>query len=539
MGMGRPTAGMLVCLLLAGCGGTRGPGPARPDTATDPASPPVGVAAATVPSLPAASHAAPVDPASAATPSPTRSHWQSPGDGAPRIGAIQHGTMIWEEPVRDRQRLAIGRIRIGTTVKLKTGEPLAGQGCFGSWFEIEPFGYVCEDETTTRDFSTPYWRALASLAPHDGPLPYRYAYSMGAPMYHRLPTAEEQHKNEYWTYPKKRAFRALGTWAKTHEKLVVKDTDEGLIRPSDPVPEFFLGHESIPGSPYKSRAPKAKELPAGSGVAYAKAFEAAGRTWLLTPELLLVPADRVFAYAPSTFHGVELDDETRLPLAWIRGDAEPCRSGSTLEPTSERWPNKTHVLLTGARQRRADRTFWETREHDCWIEEHDGTAIVRPVDRLPGNLGGDERWIDARILTGYAVAYIGLKPVWTSLWSGGKGGVPVHGNDPKQFATTEVGIFTFQWKEKVATMSPDPGEPTVFWFADVPHVQYVRAPLALHVAYWHESFGQLMSAECLNFSPRDGEWLHAFTDPPLPPGWNAVRGSKLTGRASRIVIRPQ
>jgi hypothetical protein len=274
-------------------------------------------------------------------------------------------------------------------------------------------------------------------------------------------------------------------------------------------------------------------------VAYAKAFQAAGRTWLLTPELLLVPADRVFAYAPSEFHGVELGGDVELPLAWIRSSGEPCRTANTFETTAKTWTNQAHVGLTGQRVRRDGRAFWETRDDGCWIEEHDGTAMVEAVRQLPGNIGPDERWIDARILTGYAVAYLGLKPVWTTLWSGGKGGVPVRGNDPRKYATTEVGIFTFQWKEKVATMSPDAGEPTVFWFADVPHVQYVRAPLALHVAYWHGSYGHLMSAECLNFSPLDGEWLHEFTEPRLPPGWNAVRGSPLTGRASRIVIRPR
>lgn len=523
------TATSLVLVLAAvGCAGA----------SPSPSGSPRDATAATAVPAPSARGDAPAAGASGSQPA-AAPHWQAAGDGAPRIGSIKHSTMIWEEPIRGSGRLAIGRIRIGTTVKLKTGEGIAGQGCFGKWYAIEPFGYVCEDDTTTRDFTTPYWKALASLTPAMGPLPYRYAYSMGAPMYHRVPTPEEQHLNEHWTYPKERVFTPLGVWAHSHEKLVLKDAEAGLVRPTDEVPEFFRGHEPIPGSPYKSRAPKAKEVPAGTGLAYAKAFAAAGRTWLLTPELLLVPADRVFAYAPSTFQGVELEGEVRLPLAWIRGESEPCRSAPGYTAQKKRWANKTYVLLTGAQATADKHTYWETRQEGCWIEEHAGTAIVRAVEKLPGNLAADERWIDARILTGYAVAYIGLTPVWTTLWSGGKGGVPVAGNDPKKHATTEVGIFTFQWKEKVATMSPDAGEPTVFWFADVPHIQYVRAPLALHVAYWHESFGQLMSAECLNFSPRDGEWLHSFTEPALPPGWNAVRGSKLTGRASRIVIRPE
>lgn len=66
-------------------------------------------------------------------------------------------------------------------------------------------------------------------------------------------------------------------------------------------------------------------------------------------------------------------------------------------------------------------------------------------------------------------------------------------------------------------MSPDPCAPTVFWIADAPNIQYVKAPMALHVSYWHNN---------------------GVTRPTLPPGWNAVRPSKLTGPASRIVIRP-
>ncbi len=513
----------------------------RPGGGAAPASPPATAAAASAaspsPAAPAAASAA-VTSASAPVPS---SHWESPADGAPRIGSVKHSTFVWAEPLRARDRLAIGRLRLGTTVRLKTGRPVPGSGCHGDWFEIEPFGFVCADDTTTRDFSTPYWQALADVAPADGPFPYRYAFSTGAPMYHRVPTEREQHLNEHWSYGPVRTFRPLGRWSEGHEALVIKDPAQP-IEPTDPLPAYLADHATIPGSPYRSRAPKAQELPAGSGVAYARAFAAAGRTWLLTPELLLVPADRVFPYARSSFHGVELDGEVRLPLAWVRSAGEPRLArgaDGTFAPAGPPFGERTPVPLTGQRARQGKHDFWETREPGVWLEERDGAVVVEAVTRLPGNLDPDERWLDARILTGYAVAYVGLEPKWTTLWSPGKGGVPVAGNDPIKFATTSVGIFTFQWKEKVATMSPDPGTPTVFWFADVPHIQYVQGPLALHVTYWHERFGWPMSAECMNFSPLDGEWLHRFTEPPLPPGWNAVRGSALTGRASRVVIRPR
>src|SRR5690606_18206594 len=144
-----------------------------------------------------------------------------------------------------------------------------------------------------------------------------------------------------------RTFRHLGKWASTHEVLVDQTR---AIEASDPQPAFFSGHAPIPGSPWNPANPKVKVLPAGSGVAYAKAFRAAGRVWLLTPDLLLVPADRVFAYHRSSFRGVELGGDRKLPMAWVRaaqGAARYRLVGRTWSATAERWPNKTPVWLTG------------------------------------------------------------------------------------------------------------------------------------------------------------------------------------------------
>jgi lipoprotein-anchoring transpeptidase ErfK/SrfK len=116
--------------------------------------------------------------------------------------------------------------------------------------------------------------------------------------------------------------------------------------------------------------------------------------------------------------------------------------------------------------------------------------------------------------------------------------VPIKGNDPVKYSTTQVGIFPVQWKDRVATLSPDKGAATSFWFADVPHIQYVLAPMAVHVAYWHGDFGNPRSAECLNVSSRDGEWLFNWTLPAVPEGWGAVRPSAAMGPSTRFVIRP-
>jgi hypothetical protein len=156
--------------------------------------------------------------------------------------------------------------------------------------------------------------------------------------------------------------------------------------------------------------------------------------------------------------------------------------------------------------------------------------------KLPRAIKPGQKWIDAHINPGTMTAYVGIEPVYATLFSPGKGGAAVAGFDPTKYATTETGVFFFEWKEHVATMSNEKGEPKVLWFSDVPHIQYLRAPLAMHVAYWHEDFSNKKSAECLNLSPRDGRWMFDFTEPQLPTGWGAIRPGGGNGKSTPIMV---
>ena len=72
----------------------------------------------------------------------------------------------------------------------------------------------------------------------------------------------------------------------------------------------------------------------------------------------------------------------------------------------------------------------------------------------------------------------------------------------------------------------------------MPHTQYFNPPFALHGAYWHESFGEPMSAGCVNVSPLDAKWLFDWTDPQVPPGWQGATGAgaPANGGATVVVI---
>lgn len=534
-------------LALVACAGT----PAEPTPGRG--EPPV--ATASLSAEPAASAAA--EPGASAAPASTsvadapppkkkdaRPPWELDKEGA-RIGSESFRTWIWAETNRSRNHLAIGAVRVGTTVKLKSKDPVQGSGCNGKWYAVEPRGFICTDETTTFDFDTDYWKGMASLRPGEGPYPYKYAFSFGAPMYSRIPTPEEQKSAEY-DMGKTMRFQTLGKWSEGHERLVTTDPKEFFKDDGQGVPWWYHGTEGVKGSPWNPAQPKVKIIPAGSGFAYARAFEAQGRLWLLTPDLFLVPADRVWPYKESDFQGIELDDKHNLPLAWIKaadGIPKLKRDGESFVATGDKYPGRKAIFLTGKSEKIKKTTYWEVDDgtwvaDDASITATDDVAVVMPKTDLKYNLRDDEKWLEASILGGTMTAFVGKKAVYTTMWSPGLGGVPVKGNNPKKFATTETGIFPIQWKDAVETMSPDKGAPTVFWFADVPWIQYVHPPMAMHVSYWHENFGYPMSAECLNTSARDGQWIFNFTDPPLPEGWGSVGAGSVNGPSTRILITP-
>ncbi len=153
-------------------------------------------------------------------------------DGTPRIGALGPHTWIYRKASRDG--LAIGKMRPGTSVRLKSKDPIDGLDCKAKWYAIEPRGFICADNTATLNLADPYYKALAFSAPSKGTFPYRYAHSNGSPMYSRVPTQEEWEKEERGFGPVNH-HGTLGAWAKGHEELIIDDpivADETKCRTS-------------------------------------------------------------------------------------------------------------------------------------------------------------------------------------------------------------------------------------------------------------------------------------------------------------------
>lgn len=522
----RPLRLLALASLVASCATQKAalaPTVARADVA--PTEPPAELPGAELPSDTAATdEAAPAPP-----PAPAKA------PSGPRIGSIKYITWVFAAPSHDARK--IGYLREGSSVALAGPDAVPGQGCRGGWYAVAPFGFVCNDSSTVRDLADPLFAALASPGQRDDVLPFRYAFSTGAPMYGKLPTEAEQRKAE--GDPEKRPKpQKLGAWSSGHEELA----DAPPIVGTDPIPALFKDGKTTPVHWGTDTRVVRKWIPNGSMLAFTHAFQANGRTWLLSPDLTLVPADRVRPFRTSTFHGTALGGEVKLPLAWARRDAITRwkKGEGGFEALPDKLPPRTFVRLGEGRVEDGRRVFLETLESGVFVLESEA-AIARARDKLPFGVKEGEKWLEVHIRAGTLVAYVGDKPVYATLVSPGAGGVgPWNGTNDElvKLSATPLGNYRIVWKTRAAAMSPEKGEPTKFWIADVPWTQYFRAPFAIHTAYWHEDFGMPKSAGCINVSPEDGRMLFGWTDPALPADWQGAGPSKEGGLGTPLVVLP-
>jgi len=452
-----------------------------------------------------------------------------------RLTSIASKTWIWPRPAASGRFL--GYMRIGQTVALRSSEPVPGRGCPRGFYRVEPRGYVCHDRTVALDGALSsaagaFLRANEHTTPRAGAFSYEYALSNGAPMYKRVPTAREQRRHE-WRYGKAGAWVPLPKFQRGHEQLVL-DTP---IQASDPLPSFLEAGGSARG---RSFGLLRRSIPHGSMLSFTRAFDVGGRTFLLSTDLTVVPADRVRRFRHSQFHGVTLDDALAQPIAFFRKKPRPRYRlrGETLEPTGDTWAPRSHVRLSGKTREQGDALFHQLAGTPNLYAADDDVTLVRRRAKRPFGVTPGEKWMLISITRGTLVAYEDDKPVFATLISPGQGGLPRRGGDAVKDSTTPLGSYRITFKDRAATMSPEFGENRSFWIADVPFTQYFAPPFALHAAYWHESFGEYMSGGCINASPRDAKWLFDWSDPQVPRGWQGATGAgaKANGGATWIVV---
>ncbi len=305
-----PARTVLAAFALAACAAHPSPPPPPPPPAPAP--------------VPAPAPA----PVSAPAPAPV------PVPAPPRLTSLTR-TWIYARPKAD-ERAYLGYVRMGASVALRSAEPVPGAGCPGGFYLVQPRGYVCNDDTVTLAPSPRFTAIASAAAPSPGPLPYRYAISDGAPMYTRIPTPDEQANAERILGPASIRARPR-KHRSTYEDLAANDP----IDPEGPAPAFLLDGE-------RGADPVREMIPKGSMLSFTHAYTTAGRTFLLTADHALVPADRVRLFRKSAFHGTALGGKVTLPIAWPRRGERPKYARMPMgdvQKTGEAWPARLPIPL--------------------------------------------------------------------------------------------------------------------------------------------------------------------------------------------------
>lgn len=484
---------------------------------------------------PSSSAAGTTPPASAAGATPPAS---AAAEGA-RI--YSKARFAWISPGPYPTRGWSGYLGLGGSVALRGGSVEAartpGEGC-DAWYAIEPRGYVCAGASAAVDPNDPVVVALRPHAPRvDSPWPYDYAESTGAPRYPQLPSAKEQRRAE-WDLEEHLANIAKVRAAEGAGEEAIREIDEALVgvdlKPAGvAAPALF---------PFGGLVREGRDrIVNGSTVAFTRAFDAQDRTWVVTSDQAYMPKDRLKPYPRSSFQGVWLKDGRSLPLAFFRKTDRPKYqrgAGGRFEPTGASFARLASVGLTGRAEAEDGERFLETQEPGVYVRADD-TVVIEAAKSSPLEGEADpssppRKWIEVSVLGGWFVAYEELTPVFATLISPGRGGVPRQGIPAIETAATPTGRFRIDGKFVTATMVSSTNDKIVH--SEVQFVQNFSGPHALHGAYWHDAWGEPKSGGCVNLSPIDAKQMFAWTDPPVPEGWHGLRASRDAGRSTVVLI---
>ena len=229
----------------------------------------------------------------------------------------------------------------------------------------------------------------------------------------------------------------------------------------------------------------------------------------------LIEPHAVAPSSPSSFHGTVVEGG-KLEVAWTRRAA-----GVSAKPGSRATRTLPARVQVAIRESSSDRRFVRIGESE-WVARTE-LRIPVPAEALPPNVGESERWFDVDLDDQLLVAYEGLRPVYATLVSTGR---PAHATPP---ALGRVVV-----KHRTTTMINSTADES-YSVADVPWTMFYEHTLALHGTYWHDAFGTVRSHGCVNLAPRDARILFDWSEPVVPPGWNAVYTTPSIGPKGSLV----
>ncbi len=427
-----------------------------------------------------------------------------------RVASVAWRTWIYTDT--GKQRTRYGYLRAGAVVDAR-GPGIVNDGCDGGWYRVNPRGFVCIGLGASLKLDDPVALASVNRPIRGQSAPYLYALSNETPplLYFKLPSKAQMNESE--------GYDVSGRAANFRERMRATGARSPLVSLEGP-PDFLAQGQKL-DKPYGVKSPLRYLVHAGpasvdSGFAIAKTFLWQERAFGLTTELDVIALDRVKLVEPSEFHGLELLTGEALPVAFVKDRQVPeYGSGPQGMPVGiGSFAFRQGLKLRDGKRRTGG--LLETR--DGVFAPEASLRILPARDSYPSFATGDRKWLDISIRQQTLVAYVGMRPVYATLVSTGRGGM----GDPEKVLATVRGTFMIYQKEVSSTMDGDDDRSDSFNLRDVPFVQYFHKGYALHGTYWHDDFGKVRSHGCVNLAPIDAAWLFEWTDPSVPSDWHGA-----------------
>ncbi len=244
-----------------------------------------------------------------------------------------------------------------------------------------------------------------------------------------------------------------------------------------------------------------------------------GQTWYQVGATEFIPADRIVFGGASRFHGVTFTEQPEYPFGWILRDVAP----SPLPGEAPRADTvyKRYEMVTIFAEEPRGASLWYMIGPDLWVEQ--GNVARVDIRKRPEEIERGEKWIDVNTFEQTLSAYEGAKIVFATLISSGRPGE----------TWTPDGLFRIWGKLPTTPMmnrEVDMANPAWYSLDNVEWTQYFNKDIALHAAYWHNSFGFTRSHGCVNLSLTDSKWLYEWTTPaPSPTGQNVMSTAENPG----------
>ena len=198
--------------------------------------------------------------------------------------------------------------------------------------------------------------------------------------------------------------------------------------------------------------------------------------WMRPPEM----DDGVRALSAAAAHEVDQLFATETPT-------ETATPTATLTPTYTPTPLPTHTpteTQTPSPTPSPSQTPTPTAEF----------VLEKYFLEIPDGIAEEERWIEVNLTNQTLTAYEGGDMVKSFVISSGRPNTP-----------TVVGEFRVWAKVRIQAMS-GPG----YYIENVPWVMYFYKDYGIHGTWWHNNFGNPMSAGCVNMTIEDAQWMYGW-----------------------------